>query len=144
MQNKAERKFGRLRQEEEWSVFYPKGYVVVIFSSPDDVAGAMKAVVATGWQQDDVVPVTGEEMLARYDQHQEKQGWLEKLQSTLAEFGQETQYLRDILDQARAGNQFLMVYAPELEQAQRVRDLVKPFAPIRLTLYKQEGIVDVV
>ena len=144
MQNKAERKFGRLRQEEEWAVFYPKGYVVIIFPTTGNVTGAMEALVVAGWSQADVVPFTNAEMIARYEQHQAKQGWLEKLQSTLAEYGQEAQYLRDLLDLAHAGNQFLMVYAPESDQANHVRDIVKPFGPVKLTLYKSEGIVDVV
>jgi|GEM_PF-2976627 len=144
MQNKVERKFGRLRQEEEWAVFYPKGYVVIVFPDSGDVAGAMKALVAAGWQTQDVVPFTGAEIITRYEQHQKNQGLLQKLQSTLAEFGQEAQYLRDLVERAEEGNQFLMVYAPELEQANLVRDTVRPFEPRKLTLYKAEGIVDVV
>ena len=144
MQNKVERKFGRLRQEEEWSVFYPKGYVVVIFPSTGDLAGATKAAVAAGWQQSDVVPVTGAELITRYNQHEADKTLGDKLKAALAEFGQEAQYLRDLLQRAEEGDNFLMVYAPDLEQAERVRDLVLPFKPRKLTLYKPEGIVDVV
>jgi hypothetical protein len=144
MQNKAERKFGRLRQEEEWAVFYPKGYVVVIFPGDGDVAGAMKALIGAGWQTEDVVPFTSADIITRYEQHQKDQGLLQKLQSAMAEFGQEAQYLRDLVDRAKAGDQFLMVYAPELEQANLVRDTLRPFEPRKLTLYKPEGIVDVV
>lgn len=96
-----------------FGVFKPVGHTVIAFRSPDKVSAAMSALRDEGFADSDFVRFTPQEMVAQVDTELQTA-------SPLAGFGHELTLIKVHRALAAEGCSFLVVYAPEDEQAERV------------------------
>lgn len=101
-----------------FGVFKPVGHVVVALPSAEAQDALAKRLLAQGFSTAALVRYSPEDMVAQVD--------LELLQaSPLAAFGQELNLAKAHRAMALAGCSFLVVHAPDDEQAQQVADAAR-------------------
>ena len=98
---------------ETWGVFKPVGHTVVTFRCDDDVQAAVSALLEQGFSTSDLARYSAEDMKALVDAELENA-------RPLASFGYELDLIKIRRTQAQDGCSFLIVHAPDDEQAQRV------------------------
>ncbi|MGH6608965.1 MAG: hypothetical protein ACRECQ_01790 [Burkholderiaceae bacterium] len=113
---------------EAFGVFKPVGHVVISFPEAKDMQGAADALSKAGFGGSEVVRYTAQEMLAQIDADMENA-------SLLASIGQEMNLVKAHRALAEKGFHWLVVKAPEDEQARRVADVVRPFRAERAQKY---------
>jgi len=113
---------------EAFGVFKPVGHVVVSFPQAEDMQGAADALAKAGFSDGDVVRYTAQEMLEQIDEDMANA-------SLLASIGQEMNLVKAHRALAEKGFHWLVVKAPEDEQAQRVAEVVRPFRAERAQKY---------
>lgn len=113
---------------EAFGVFKPVGHVVVSFPEAKDQQGAAEALAKAGFAGGEVVSYTAQEMLAQIDEDLADA-------SALASIGQEMNLVKAHRALAEKGFHWLVVHAPEDEQARRVADVVRPFKAERAQKY---------
>lgn len=124
---------------QSFGVFKPVGHVVVSFPPSADMPGAVEALTQAGFAQGDITEYTAEMMQAQADSDIEQAG-------VLASIGQELNLVKAHRELAVKGHSFLMVLAPEDEQASRVAEIAKRFHASRAQKYGRlmiEELVDV-
>ncbi len=103
---------------ETFGVFKPVGHTVIAFRSDADRQVAVNALIGEGFAEPDFVRYTSQEMIA--------QGDAELLAaSPLAAFGYELDLVKANKILAEDGCNFLVVYAPDKTQADRVATVVR-------------------
>lgn len=103
---------------ESAGVFKPIDHVVIGFASQADQSSARAELARAGFTEADLVSYTPAEMKERSERQIEQAG-------ALASFGHEInliQLYRDLSDQ---GHHWLVVFAPEADQAARVADVAR-------------------
>lgn len=113
---------------EAFGVFKPIGHVVVSFPQAQDMDGAAEALAKAGFAGRDVVRYSPQEMLAQIDTDLANA-------SALASIGQEMNLVKAHRALAEKGFHWLVVHAPEDEQARRVAEIVRPFKAERAQKY---------
>lgn len=98
---------------ETLGVFKPVGHTVVTFRCDDDLQTAMSALLEQRFSTSALARYSPEEMKALVDAELENAG-------PLASFGYELDLVKLHRTQAQEGCSFLIVHAPDDEQAQRV------------------------
>jgi hypothetical protein len=103
-----------------FGVFSPTGHVVLAFTD-DDAAKQVRAVLLqNGFSEDDVTHYSKDEVLAEFEKSESHA--VDPIQ-----IGQDVAKVEEYLELANQGSGFLVVHAPEEEDAKRAVRLVKPF-----------------
>src|SRR5437588_5350954 len=105
MKKTAKAKFPR-----SFGVFSPVGHVVMAVASDDDTKKAQKALLQNGFREDDVTHYSKDEVLWEFEKSEEHV--VDPIQ-----IGQEVAKIEEYLELARQGCGFLVVHAPEDEEA---------------------------
>lgn len=101
---------------EAYGVFKPVGHVLMAFKTGDDQQAAARALADAGFAAKDVVAYSSEEMLRQSERQIENAG-------PLASLGQEKNLVKRHRELAAEGHSFLVVFAPEREQTERVTEV---------------------
>jgi hypothetical protein len=111
-----------------FGVFKPVGHVLIQFANLRDVEGAADALQKIGVAVEDMTLFTPRQMLAQIDKEM-------AAASGLASIGQEMNLSKAHRVAAELGHHFLTVRVDDLEQAQRVAEVVKPWHAERAQHY---------
>ena len=101
-----------------FGVFKPSGHTVIAFESVALLEAAGKALAEQGFTASDLVRYTPQEMLAQTDSDL-------VTASPLASVGQELNLIKAHRELAQKGSSFLVVHAPDDDQAQRVDKVIQ-------------------
>lgn len=96
-----------------FGVFKPSGHTVIAFESVSLLEAAVKALSEQGFTASDIVRYTPQEMLAQTDSDL-------VTASPLASVGQELNLIKAHRELAQKGSSFLVVHAPDDDQARQV------------------------
>ena len=121
-----------------FGVFKPSGHTVIAFESVALLEAAVKALAEQGFTASDLVRYTPQEMLAQTDSDL-------VTASPLASVGQELNLIKAHRELAQKGSSFLVVHAPNDEQAKRVDAVIqsmKTTAAQRYGTFVVEELVD--
>lgn len=105
-----------------FGIFKPTHHTLIAFYSPEALQAARQALYAEGFSAAAMSEYTAQEMLELADAEL-------ATHSPLAIFGYEVNLLRKNRELAERGCGFLVVHAPEEEQAQKIADLVHDWKP---------------
>ena len=111
-----------------FGVFKPVGHTVIAFRTAAHAQAAVSALLAQGFANEAVVRYTPEEMTAQVDAQ-------EQAASPLASIGQELNLIKAHRALAQSGCSFLVVHAPEDEQAERVAALARTMKAVAAQRY---------
>lgn len=98
---------------ESFGVFKPVGHIVMAFRTHGALQSAAAALHEQGFAQSDLVRYTSQEMMDQVDTELRNA-------SPLASFGHEMNLIKAHRDLAEGGCSFLVVYAPDPDQVERV------------------------
>ena len=101
-----------------FGVFKPIGHTVIAFESVALLEAAVKALAEQGFAASEIVRYTPQEMLAQTDSDL-------VTASPLASIGQELNLIRAHRELAQNGSSFLVVHAPDDDQAKRVDAVIQ-------------------
>ena len=124
---------------QSFGAFKPVGHVVV--AMPDDAraTAAAQALLAAGFEAEDILEYTAAE------EDDEMDRMLADADATgLAGFGYEVSLMRRYQELAKEGASWLIVYAPEDDQASRVADVVKNHGALIAEKYHRLVIEDLI
>jgi hypothetical protein len=103
-------------------VFYPTGYMVLMFPTAEDARAAATKLEDSGVEEDAVSMATPELFKAEL-------GGAEGDDEILPSAGSEGDTLRRFMELAKAGHHALIVHAPDAKDSERVMEILKD-API--------------
>jgi hypothetical protein len=109
-------------------VFSPVGHVVVSFPTAQDMEGAASELGQHGFGDEEIVRYSPAEMKAQAELDLDQA-------SPLAELGYEVKLVRAHRELAEQGYSFLMVHAPQTDQAAQVADVARRFHAERAQKY---------
>jgi hypothetical protein len=126
-------------------MFYPTGFVAAVLPSFEAAGRALKSLRAAGFQEDDAIAVSGEEMSAFLKDLRARSGVWGQLMGALSRMIGTEQLFTDVdVDLARNGAGFLFVYSTDEASARLILETLNPFAPISVQRYMTgavEGLV---
>ena len=124
---------------QSFGAFKPVGHVVVAMPDDDRAASAAQALRASGFEAEDILEYTAAE------EDDEMDRMLADADATgLAGFGYEVSLMRRYQELAKEGASWLIVYAPEDDQASRVADVVKNHGALIAEKYHRLVIEDLI
>ena len=124
---------------QSFGAFKPVGHVVVAMPDADRAASAAQALRASGFEAEDILEYTAAE------EDDEMDRMLADADATgLAGFGYEVSLMRRYQELAKEGASWLIVYAPEDDQASRVADVVKNHGALIAEKYHRLVIEDLI
>ena len=124
---------------QSFGAFKPVGHVVVAMPDDDRAAAAVQALRASGFEAEDILEYTAAE------EDDEMDRMLADADATgLAGFGYEVSLMRRYQELAKEGASWLIVYAPEDDQASRVADVVKNHGALIAEKYHRLVIEDLI
>ena len=103
-----------------FGVFSPTGHIVMAFTNDAGAKQARTALLQNGFNEDDVTHYNKDEVLSEFEKS-------ETHTADPIQIGQDVAKVEEYLELARQGCGFLVVHAPEDEEAKRAVRLVKPF-----------------
>lgn len=101
-------------------VLNPVGHVIVSFAVDSDAKLAVVALTELGFDSNDVVLFTSAQMLVQAQTDIDQAG-------VLAGIGQDLNLVKALRERAQQGSSFLVIHAPEDEQAERIADIARRF-----------------
>jgi hypothetical protein len=122
---------------QSFGAFKPVGHVVVAMPDDPSAAVAAQALRAAGFEAEDVLEYTAAE------ENDEMDRMLQHA-SDLAGFGYEIALMRRYQELAREGASWLIVFAPDDDQAQRVAEVVKAHGALMAEKYHRLVIEDLI
>jgi len=129
------RKFFNL-SDTAFGIFYPKRFIVASLPSFDSAKSAEKALLDASFTSDEVVAVTGAEMLLFFEELRLRAGlWGGLMEALSRALGTEATFVVQDSEQARAGAAFLAVYDPRESETEYICKLVAPWRPISMRRY---------
>ena len=129
------------RSQNFLGVFYPWKYVIATFPSFEAAKAAGDALRQAGMGTDEVMAVTGEEMLKFFDQLRTETSLFGALMEGLSlGFATEAAFVEADIRRAREGAAFLAIYHPDEADTQRLRELLAPLEPISMHWYRRGSI----
>ena len=136
----------KLTTEETSSdkVFYPTGHVIAAFADKEAVELAKAALLKAGFPAEAVITPEPWEMLKQYFAYERDKdaNLLEKAKAFVSNMGDESSYVDQYVELASKGYSFLLVYAPEAEDTQRVANIILPLKPERPRKYDRMTVTD--
>lgn len=132
--------------EQPTDVFYPTGYVIAGFPTPQQAEQARQAAQQAGFAEGHIVLLKPNELLAenRERKAEEEGSVVGKLQAFFSNMGDDSSFVEQYVELARQGHTFVLVYAPEKADTERVRQAIQPFDPQRPRKYDQATVTDLV
>ena len=122
-------------------VFYPWKYVIATFPSFEAAKAAGDALRQAGMGADEVMAVTGQEMLKFFDQLRTETSLFGALMEGLSRgFATEAAFVEADIRRAREGAAFLAIYHPDEVDTQRLRELLAPLEPVSMHWYRRGSI----
>jgi len=103
-----------------FGVFSPTGHIVMAFTNDDAAKKAQAVLLQNGFNEDDVTFYNKDEVLAEFEKS-------ESHVTDPLQIGQDVAKVEEYLELANRGAGFLVVHAPDDEDAKRAVQLVKPF-----------------
>jgi len=122
---------------QSFGAFKPVGHVVVAMPDDERAAAAVRELRAAGFEADDILEYSAAEEddeMDRMLQHA----------SDLAGFGYEVSLMRRYQELAKQGASWLIVFAPEDEQASRVAAVAKTHGALIAEKYHRLVIEDLI
>lgn len=117
-------------------VFYPRHYIIATFSTLEATRAAHHALRNAGFNEDEVMSVTGPEMMEFFKQFEEHAGILGDLMYRLSRtFGTEARFVDSDIDSALKGAGFLAVHSLSESESARVVGFVRPLEPLTMQWY---------
>jgi hypothetical protein len=126
-----------------FGVVYPENDIVAVLADRAAAERAIEALRAAGIPSDDVDLASGEEVLEFERERQQRQNpTLARLGRAVAlAFSDDVEYHDQLLNQARAGGQFVVVHAPTADVVDTARPILQEYRP-RLALYYRKGSIE--
>ena len=122
-------------------VFYPWLYVIATFPSFELAKAAGDRLRQAGLRADEVMAVTGEEMLKFFDQLRTETSLFGALMEGLSRvIATEAAFVEADIRRASEGAGFLAIYHPDEADTQRLRELLAPLEPISMHWYRRGSI----
>ena len=122
-------------------VFYPWKYVIATFPSFEAAKAAGDALRQAGMGADEVMAVTGEEMLKFFDQLRTETSLFGALMAGFSRvIATEAAFVEADIRRAREGAGVLAVYHPDEAGTQRLRELLAPLGPVSMHWYRRGSI----
>jgi hypothetical protein len=119
--------------DTEFGIFYPTGYVLAVFPDAARSNHAVAALRATGFTTGDFVIATGAEVLAYSRELRADPGLVSRFKRFVADlFGGEASLADELVTLADRGHAFVAIHTPDDAATRRVRDAVRPLAPVVL------------
>ena len=114
------KKLTKAKFPRSFGVFSPTGHIVMAFTNDDAAQKARATLIQNGFQEEDVTHYNKDEVLAEFEKSETHT--LDPIQ-----IGQDVAKVEEYLELANQGAGFLVVHAPEDEDAKRAVRMVKPF-----------------
>jgi hypothetical protein len=122
--------------DNEFGIFYPKGYVLSVFPDAADAERAVAALRAAGFRPDDLVVATAPEVLAYSREMRADPGLLSRFEHFVASlYAGEASLADDLVALAQQGHTFVAVHAPDDAATARASGAVRAFGPVVLRKY---------
>ena len=129
------------KSEASLGVFHPSDYTIATFPAFAAAKGAYDALRHTGVADDEVMLVTGSEMLTYLKDFREAEGLWGDLMRPLSRFiGTEANNSDLTIAQAQEGSGFIAIHCPTEEQALQYMATMKPFEPAVADWYLWGGV----
>jgi hypothetical protein len=124
---------GRQRQEssppKRFGVFYPRGYVVVALRTEQDAERMRWSLIEGGYNEEDVMLLDSERVLELATAE------LEQLNPLVRAAGDEFRATESHIAGARAGQQFLVAYAPTELDTERLMNVARRIGYVKAQKY---------
>src|SRR5689334_2349426 len=106
-------------------IAYPTNRVAGTVDDPGATRAVVKSLIEAGFAADEVDILYGEEGLRRLDPTGEEHGVLARVLRAAFQWNEEDKYLRQHVEDIRAGHFVVMVLAKEPEKREKVREILK-------------------
>jgi hypothetical protein len=120
--------------------YYPKHYVVAAVDDPARASQALAALREAGFSDAAAELCPGPEFMKNYREFVEGRGLLERLEGLFP--SEERVAVAEYLAEAEGGASFVTVHAPQREERDRARDLLKANGGHAMRYYGENTIVD--
>jgi hypothetical protein len=125
----------------EFGVFYPKHCLLAVFENHAEADRAKEGLTRAGWPRDEVISVSGEEVVRFAEDHLLKDGLWGVMMTELSRmFGTEAVYADKDLAAAKKGAAFLAVHCPTDEAKTDAWKSLESRHPIVARYYSFGGI----
>ncbi|GJG85861.1 hypothetical protein tb265_10420 [Gemmatimonadetes bacterium T265] len=129
--------------ETEFSVFYPRGYVLAAFPERATADAAVAALRTAGFAGDDVGVIDGADAIARHEDYQDQRTVGDRVRQFFAGlYGDESALLDHLLDLAQRGDAMVLAFAPDDAATTRAASVLKPLGPEVLVKYGTLAVTD--
>ncbi len=130
--------------EKPTDVFYPSGYVITAFAKPDQAEQVRQELKKQEFVDEHIVLLKPHEVLAENRERKEVEdgSLIGKFQAFFSNMGDDSNFVEQYVDLARKGHTFVLVYAPEAADTERVRLAIQPYSPQRPRKYDQLTVTD--
>jgi hypothetical protein len=129
--------------ETEFSVFYPKGYVLAAFPDAATAEAAADALRGSGFDAGDVNVTPGADAIARHREYQDQRTAADRIKQFFAGlYGDESDLLTHLLALAQQGDVMVVAYAPDDERTDRAATVLRPMSPGLLVKYGALAVTD--
>lgn len=106
-------------------ISYPTNRVVGTIDEPGTAQTVVEALLAAGFNLDEMDVLYGEEGMRRLDPNGKEHGLLARFQRVTIRWSQEERYLRQHIEDMLAGHFVIMVLAKEPGKREKVREILK-------------------
>ena len=126
-----------------FGVVYPEDDIVAVLADRGAAERTVDALRAAGIPTEDVDLASGEQVLEfERDRQQHQNAALAKIGRAVASaLSDDVDYHEQLLEQARAGGQFVVVHAQRQEVVDKARPILSQCRP-RLALYYRQGFIE--
>jgi hypothetical protein len=127
--------------DTEFGVFYPNHYLLAVFGNLAEANGAKEELSHSGRAEEDVISVSGEEVVHFAEEHLLKDGlWGILMTKLSAAIGTEATYADMDLAAARKGAAFVAVHCPSEKVKTEAWKFLEPRHPLVARYYSFGGI----
>ena len=127
--------------DKQFGVFYPTHYLLAVYPNPADADSAQAKLRQAGRAEDDVISVSGEEVVKFADDHFLRDGLWGMLMTQLSRMiGTEAAYADKDLAAAKEGAAFVGVYCPTDDFMAEAWKSLEPTHPLVARYYTLGGI----
>lgn len=124
-----------------FGVFYPKHYLLAVFPNFEEARGAQAELIRAGRVEEDVIAVSGDEVIHFAEEHLSKDGLWGLLMTELSRsIGTEAAYADNDLAAAKNGAAFVAVHCPDKQVKTEAWSLLQPRRPLTARYYTSVGI----
>jgi len=125
----------------EFGVFYPKHCLLAVFENLAEADRAKRVLIGAGFAPEDVISVSGEEVVRFAEDHLLKDGLWGLMMTELSRiFGTEAVYADKDLAAAKNGAAFVAVHCPTAEVKTAAWEALQPRHPVVARYYSFGGI----